>query len=58
MQECASIREQTEAEIASWWESRRAEDEELVTLSRQAGFEEGYRQGVVQAEEYIETRIQ
>ena len=50
MQECANIRQQTESDIASWWESKRAEDEELVNLSKQAGFEEGYRQGVSQAE--------
>lgn len=50
MQECAIIRQQTESDIASWWESKRAEDEELVNLSKQAGFEEGYRQGVSQAE--------
>lgn len=53
MQECAALREQAQAEIQAWWESRRAEDEELIAQSRQAGFEEGYNQGLTQAEEAL-----
>ncbi|WP_437180152.1 FliH/SctL family protein [Paenibacillus andongensis] len=50
MRECAALKEQTHAEITSWWESRRAEDEEHIALSRQSGFDEGYEQGIAQAE--------
>ncbi|MNQ98469.1 flagellar assembly protein H [compost metagenome] len=53
MQECAAIRQQTESDIATWWQSRRAEDEELVHQSKSAGFEEGYQQGIAQAEEAL-----
>ncbi|KRE83188.1 flagellar assembly protein FliH [Paenibacillus sp. Soil766] len=48
--ECALIRQETERDIASWWESKRAEDVELVNLSKQAGYDDGYGQGVIQAE--------
>ncbi|NOV03170.1 FliH/SctL family protein [Paenibacillus planticolens] len=53
MQECSALREQTHEEINAWWATRRAEDEEHVALSRQSGFEEGYQQGTVQAEEVL-----
>ncbi|MDR6883857.1 FliH/SctL family protein [Bacillus sp. 3255] len=53
MQECSDLRDQAQAEIAAWWESRRAEDEEHIAQSMQAGFEEGYNQGVTQAEETL-----
>lgn len=53
MQECAMIREQTQEEISQWWESRRAEDEERIQVSNQAGYDEGFQQGVSQAEEEI-----
>lgn len=48
--ECALIRQETESDIASWWESKRAEDVELANASKQVGFDEGYRQGAAQAE--------
>ncbi|OAS21733.1 FliH/SctL family protein [Paenibacillus oryzisoli] len=48
--ECALIREETERDIASWWESKRADDVEVVNASMQTGYEDGYRQGLDQAE--------
>ncbi len=48
--ECALIRQETESDIASWWESKRAEDVEIANASKQVGFDEGYREGVAQAE--------
>ncbi|MDR6552820.1 FliH/SctL family protein [Paenibacillus qinlingensis] len=51
--ECALIRQQTELDIAEWWESKRVEDEELINVSKQAGFDEGYREGAAQAEEAL-----
>lgn len=53
MQECTALREQTQEEINAWWQTRRAEDEENVALSRQSGFDEGYQQGIVHAEEVL-----
>ncbi|MBD0380358.1 flagellar assembly protein FliH [Paenibacillus sp. WST5] len=53
MQECAALREQVDVEINSWWEQRRALDEEHVSQARQAGFEEGYQQGIEQAESIL-----
>jgi flagellar assembly protein FliH len=53
MQECSALREQTQEEINSWWQTRRAEDEELVASFKQTGFEEGYQQGIAQAEEAL-----
>ncbi|MFD0698386.1 FliH/SctL family protein [Paenibacillus sp. GCM10027628] len=50
MQECAALREQVDSEISSWWEQRRAQDEEHVSQAEQAGFEEGYQRGIEQAE--------
>lgn len=53
MQECAALREQTQAEIESWWGNRRAEDEEHIAVSRHSGYEEGYNQGIIQAEDNL-----
>jgi flagellar assembly protein FliH len=53
MQECAELREQTHTEITTWWETRRSEDEEHIAISKQSGYEEGYGQGIVQAEEVL-----
>lgn len=53
MQECAAIREQTEQDIAQWWEERRSQDEELLQQSTSNGFEQGFQQGLAQAEAAI-----
>ncbi|OCT13817.1 flagellar assembly protein FliH [Paenibacillus pectinilyticus] len=53
MRECATIREQTELDIAQWWEAKRIEDEEIITTSKQQGYEAGFQQGLAQAGEEI-----
>ncbi|NQX65760.1 flagellar assembly protein FliH [Paenibacillus alba] len=53
MQETTALREQTSEEINHWWEARRAQDEEHIAVSKQAGYEEGYQQGMAQAEEVL-----
>jgi flagellar assembly protein FliH len=53
LQECAALKEQAQAEIASWWEQRRSEDAMHAEQARQAGFDQGYQDGLVQAETAI-----
>ncbi|WP_261808225.1 FliH/SctL family protein [Paenibacillus sp. N3.4] len=53
MRECATLREQADAEINAWWDGRRSEDEAHIALSRQTGFDEGYQQGIAQAEDAL-----
>ncbi|RTE01776.1 FliH/SctL family protein [Paenibacillus whitsoniae] len=50
MQECAALREQTQDEMSTWWDTRRAEDAAITDAAREAGFAEGYQTGMVQAE--------
>ncbi|QAY65600.1 FliH/SctL family protein [Paenibacillus protaetiae] len=38
------------AQIDSWWEQKRAEDEAQFEASRQSGYEQGYREGAAAAE--------
>nr|WP_205516316.1 FliH/SctL family protein [Paenibacillus sp. SYP-B3998] len=53
MQECTALREQVDVEITTWWNERRDADEMHVSEAKQAGFEEGYQQGIHQAEEAL-----
>lgn len=50
MRETAALREQSQAEIEGWWQQRRSEDEQLVEDARQAGFSQGFQQGIEQAQ--------
>jgi flagellar assembly protein FliH len=49
-EEAAQIRQDAEREIEEWWNARRAEDETIVQSARDAGYEEGYKAGAMQAE--------
>ena len=44
------MKAEAKAEIESWWQERRAEDEIRSEEARKTGFEEGYRQGFLKAE--------
>lgn len=50
MQETAAMREQTQADIEDWWRRKRSEDEQLSEVARQAGFTEGFQQGIEQGQ--------
>jgi flagellar assembly protein FliH len=56
MQECATIREQAQAEISEWWQERRSQDDEVVQQANDSGFQEGYQQGIAQAEAAIKEQ--
>lgn len=53
MQEAAAIREQAQEEIDGWWHERRELDQQVEEEARRSGFEAGFREGVVQAEEQV-----
>lgn len=58
--ETNEMREQAQLEIDSWWEERRKLDEQHMEEARLAGFEQGVREGAIQAEaavreQYAET---
>ncbi|WP_281887639.1 FliH/SctL family protein [Paenibacillus sp. YYML68] len=50
MEEAAVLKEQTVQEIEAWWHERRQLDEETFTQAQMQGFEQGYQEGLVQAE--------
>lgn len=41
-----------------WWQERRQEDEQLVEMSRLDGFEQGYQEGIKQAEEATRAQVE
>lgn len=49
-EEAARIRSEAESEAEAWWNARRAEDETVVQNAKQAGYEEGYKEGAEQAQ--------
>jgi flagellar assembly protein FliH len=49
MQEAAALRERAQLEIDAWWAERRSEDERRIEEARQAGYEQGYQEGIEQA---------
>jgi flagellar assembly protein FliH len=61
-EEAAQRLQDAEAQIAGWWQERRAQDLELTESARQAGYEQGYAEGYSQAEEEVrqqwEARMQ
>lgn len=50
MDEAAAIRQQAQAEIELWWNEQRQHDIELQTQLKEDGFQQGYEEGVQQAE--------
>lgn len=46
-----AMRSAAEQEIRAWWESRRAEDEQVVQEAGQRGYDEGYQAGLLRGEE-------
>ncbi|KIL39246.1 flagellar biosynthesis protein [Gordoniibacillus kamchatkensis] len=50
MQEAAAVREQARSEIDAWWAERRSEDERCLAEAKQAGYEQGYQEGIEQAQ--------
>lgn len=49
-EEAQRIRSEASAEIESWWQQRRSEDEQLIAECRESGHDEGYREGMETAE--------
>jgi flagellar assembly protein FliH len=58
MQESAALREQAQREIDAWWAERRSEDERRIEEAKQAGYEQGYREGVEQAQAAVAQQYQ
>jgi flagellar assembly protein FliH len=56
--EANQIRESVDLEITSWWESRRAEDEQLTELAQTQGFDSGYEQGIKLAEAEVKQQYE
>ncbi len=50
-QESERLLAEAEQQIEVWWLEKRAEDEEAAEATRQEGFEQGYAQGALQAEQ-------
>jgi flagellar assembly protein FliH len=50
MDEAAALRQQAQAEVEIWWNEQRQNDIDLQTQLKEAGFQQGYDEGVQQAE--------
>jgi flagellar assembly protein FliH len=53
MEEANAIKEQASLDAEKWWQERREEDENFLTDAQNKGYEAGYQQGIVEAEEFI-----
>ncbi|WP_442600946.1 FliH/SctL family protein [Paenibacillus sp. KN14-4R] len=58
VEEVKHLHEQVQNDIDTWWTERRAEDEEHVEAAKNAGYEQGYSEGIAKAEEEILTRYE
>jgi flagellar assembly protein FliH len=53
MEEASLIQEQAQAEIEQWWNEQRQNDDELRHQLKEEGLQQGYQEGVKQAEEEL-----
>jgi flagellar assembly protein FliH len=54
MEEASFIREQAKDEIEQWWNDQRQNDDELRNQVKEEGFQQGYQDGLKQAEEELQ----
>lgn len=54
-QEAAALRVQAEEEIAAWWNKQRQADEEETTRASELGYQNGYREGIIKADEDVRS---
>lgn len=52
-EEADRLRAEAEAEIAAWWEERRSHDGETEETARNQGYQMGYREGILKADEEV-----
>ncbi|MEO3945105.1 FliH/SctL family protein [Gorillibacterium sp. CAU 1737] len=52
-EEADQLREETEADLAAWWEERRSHDAEAEEAARQHGYQIGYKEGILKADEEV-----
>ncbi|WP_316245525.1 FliH/SctL family protein [Gorillibacterium timonense] len=52
-EEVSQLRADAEAEIAAWWEERRTHDVEAEEVAREQGYQMGYREGILKADEEV-----
>lgn len=55
-EEAERLREQARAEIEDWWQMRRLDDEHLLEQTKEQGFQQGYDDGLVQAEAAVQAQ--
>jgi flagellar assembly protein FliH len=55
MEEANAIKEQALLDTEQWWQERRGEDEGLMNEAKNSGYQAGYQQGIVEAEEFIKV---
>ncbi|OBZ18385.1 flagellar assembly protein FliH [Bacillus sp. FJAT-27264] len=55
--EAESIVEAAKAEAEEWWQQRREQDEHLVEAVKSEAFQQGYQEGIQQAEEEMQRKL-
>ncbi|MFF2908556.1 FliH/SctL family protein [Paenibacillus sp. NPDC057934] len=55
--EAESIVEAAQAEAEEWWQQRREQDEHLVEAVKSEAFQQGYQEGIQQAEEEMQRKL-
>jgi len=55
-EEAERLREQAHAEIEDWWQMRRLDDEHHLEQTKEQGFQQGYDEGLVQAEAAVQAQ--
>lgn len=56
-QEAENIMESARNEAEEWWRQRREQDEHLVEAVKSEGFQQGYQEGLAQAEQEMSQRL-
>ena len=56
-EEAEFIKESARAEIEQWWLQRREQDEHLVEVVKSEGYQQGYQEGISQAEDEMKRRV-
>jgi flagellar assembly protein FliH len=53
MEEARVIKEKALLDIEQWWQERRTNDEQFIAEAQNNGYEAGYQQGQMEAEEFV-----
>lgn len=57
-EQASRIVEEAKLEAEAWWQARREEDQQRIEFSQMEGFEQGYQEGLVKAQEEVRRQAE